>query len=45
VTDDPKHAKKPGEMKKLLLSEMRRVDDLWRFADPPDDNLPVPPRW
>ncbi len=30
-------------MKKLLLSEMRRLDDPWRFADQPHDNLPVHP--
>ncbi len=43
LADDPKHAGKLAEMKKLLLSEMRRLDDPWRFADQPNDNLPVPP--
>jgi arylsulfatase A-like enzyme len=43
LADDPKHAEKLAEMKKLLLSEMRRLDDPWRFADQPNDNLPVPP--
>jgi len=43
LADDPKHAEKLAEMKKLLLSEMRRLDDPWRFADQPGDDLPVPP--
>jgi arylsulfatase A-like enzyme len=43
LADDPKHAKRLAELKKLLLSEMRRLDDPWRFADQPNDNLPVPP--
>ena len=43
LADNPKHAKKLGEMKKLPQSEMRRLDDLWRFADQPNDKLPVPP--
>jgi arylsulfatase A-like enzyme len=43
LADDPKHAEKLAEMKKLLLSEMRRLDDPWRFADQPGDNLPPPP--
>jgi len=30
-------------MKKLLLSEMRRLEDPWRFADQPGDNLTPPP--
>jgi len=43
LADDPKHADKLAEMKKLLLSEMRRHDDPWRFADQPGDELPPPP--
>jgi arylsulfatase A-like enzyme len=43
LADDPKHADKLAEMKKLLLGEMRRLDDPWRFADQPGDDLPVPP--
>ena len=43
LADDPNHAEKLVEMKKLLLSEMRRLDDPWRFADQPSDNLPPPP--
>ncbi|MFM2167821.1 MAG: hypothetical protein RIS79_2192 [Verrucomicrobiota bacterium] len=43
LADDPKHAEKLAEMKKLLLAEMRRLDDPWRFADQPGDNLPAPP--
>lgn len=43
LADDPKHAEKLAEMKKLLLSEMRRLDDPWRFADQPGDDLPTPP--
>lgn len=43
LADDPKHAEKLAEMKKLLLSEMRRLDDPWRFADQPGDDLTPPP--
>lgn len=43
LADDPKHAGKLAEMKKLLLGEMRRLDDPWRFADQPGDDLPAPP--
>jgi choline-sulfatase len=42
LADDPKHAEKLAEMKKLLLSEMRRLDDPWRFADQPGDDLTRP---
>lgn len=40
---DPAHAGKLAEMQALLLSEMRRLDDPWRFSDQPSDNLPEPP--
>lgn len=43
LADDPKHAEKLAEMKTLLLSEMRRLDDPWRFSDQPSDNLTPPP--
>lgn len=43
LADDPKHAEKLAEMKKLLLGEMRRLDDPWRFADQPSDDLLPPP--
>lgn len=43
LADDPKHTEKLAEMKKLLLSEMRRLDDPWRFSDQPGDNLTPPP--
>ena len=43
LADDPKYAGKLVEMKRLLLGEMRRLDDPWRFADQPSDDLPVPP--
>ena len=40
---DPAHAAKLAEMKSLLLAEMRRLDDPWRFSDQPGDNLEPPP--
>jgi choline-sulfatase len=43
LAEDPKYAEKLAEMKKLLLSEMRRLDDPWRFADQPGDDLTPPP--
>ncbi len=43
LADDPAHAAKLAEMKALLLAEMRRLNDPWRFSDQPDDNLPPPP--
>jgi arylsulfatase A-like enzyme len=43
LADDPRHAAKLAEMKALLLAEMRRLDDPWRFSDQPDDSLPPPP--
>lgn len=39
LADDPKFAGKLAEMKKLLLSEMRRYHDPYRFADQPDDAI------
>lgn len=43
LADDPAHKAKLAEMKGLLLSEMRRLEDPWRFSDQPDDGLPSPP--
>jgi choline-sulfatase len=43
LADDPKHADKLKEMRALLLSEMRRLDDPWRFSNQPSDDLPTPP--
>jgi arylsulfatase A-like enzyme len=43
LADDPQHADKLKEMQTLLLSEMRRLDDPWRFSNQPSDDLPTPP--
>ncbi len=43
LAGDPKHADKLKEMQALLLSEMRRLDDPFRFSDQPSDDLPPPP--
>lgn len=43
LAKDPAHAEKLKEMQALLLSEMRRLDDPWRFSDQPTDDLPPPP--
>lgn len=40
---DPQHAEKRREMEALLLAEMRRLDDPWRFSDQPSDDLLPPP--
>ena len=40
---DPAHAAKLAEMQALLLSEMRRLNDPYRFSNQPSDNLPTPP--
>jgi choline-sulfatase len=40
---DPKHADKLKEMEALLLAEMRRLDDPFRFSNQPSDDLPTPP--
>jgi hypothetical protein len=39
---DPRHAKQLGEMEKLLLAEMRRLDDPYRLWNQPDDGLTPP---
>ncbi|HCN75962.1 MAG TPA: sulfatase [Verrucomicrobiales bacterium] len=43
LASDAAHAAKLAEMQALLLAEMRRLNDPWRFSDQPDDNLPAPP--
>ncbi len=43
LAGDPAHAAKLAEMQALLLAEMRRLDDPWRFSDQPGDDLPPPP--
>ena len=43
LAKDPTHASKLAEMQTLLLSEMRRLDDPFRFSNQPTDNLPPPP--
>ena len=37
LADDPKFARKRKEMEALLLSEMRRLEDPFRFWDQPQD--------
>jgi arylsulfatase A-like enzyme len=39
---DPRHSAKLAEMRALLLGEMRRLDDPWRFSNQPDDGLEPP---
>lgn len=43
LAKDPKHADKLQEMEALLLAEMRRLDDPFRFSNQPGDDLPPPP--
>ncbi|HBJ82527.1 MAG TPA: sulfatase [Verrucomicrobiales bacterium] len=43
LATDPKHAEKLKEMEALLLAEMRRLDDPFRFSNQPGDDLPAPP--
>ncbi len=42
LADDPRHADKLKEMEALLLAEMRRHDDPYRFSNQPDDGLKPP---
>jgi arylsulfatase A-like enzyme len=44
LANDPRYAEKLAEMKRLLLEEMRRHEDPWRFSDQPSDDLPQPPQ-
>jgi arylsulfatase A-like enzyme len=39
LASDPRYAGKLKEMKALLLSEMRRHDDPFRFSDQPDEGM------
>ncbi len=39
LASDPKYSTKLAEMQALLLAEMRRVDDPYRFSNQPDDGL------
>lgn len=41
---DPQHAEKLAEMRALLLAEMRRLDDPYRFSNQPTDDLPPLPQ-
>ena len=43
LAGDPGYATRLAEMEKLLLAEMRRLDDPYRFWDQPDDGLPPLP--
>jgi arylsulfatase A-like enzyme len=43
LAKDPAHTAKLSEMQGLLLTEMRRLEDPWRFSNQPSDNLPPPP--
>jgi len=43
LAKDPAHAAKLQEMQALLLAEMRRLEDPWRFSDQPNDDLTPPP--
>jgi arylsulfatase A-like enzyme len=42
LAKDPQHAAKLSEMRALLLAEMRRLNDPWRYSDQPDDGLTPP---
>jgi arylsulfatase A-like enzyme len=42
LANDPQHAVKLAEMRALLLAQMRRLDDPWRFSDQPADSLTPP---
>ena len=42
LAKNPSYAAKLKEMEGLLLSEMRRLDDPYRFWNQPDDGLEVP---
>lgn len=43
LAKNPAYAAKLAEMQALLLAEMRRLDDPWRFANQPGDDLPPVP--
>ena len=39
LAGDPRYAQKLAEMESLLLAEMRRLHDPWRFWNQPNDGL------
>jgi arylsulfatase A-like enzyme len=43
LAKDPAHTAKLAEMQGLLLAEMRRLEDPWRFSNQPSDNFTTPP--
>ena len=43
LAGDPRHAAKLEEMRGLLLAEMRRLNDPYRFSNQPGDDLPPVP--
>lgn len=43
LASNPAYGTKLAEMQALLLAEMRRLEDPWRFANQPGDDLPPPP--
>lgn len=43
LANDPQYAGKLAEMEALLLAEMRRLHDPYRFWNQPDDGLTAPP--
>ncbi len=42
LATNPAYGTKLAEMQALLLAEMRRLDDPWRFSNQPGDDLPAP---
>ena len=44
LANDPKYAAKLSEMRSILLAEMRRLDDPFRFSNQPEDGLPAVPK-
>jgi choline-sulfatase len=42
LAKDPQHAEKLAEMRVLLLAEMRRLNDPYRFSGQPDDGITPP---
>jgi arylsulfatase A-like enzyme len=43
LADDPRYASKLAELEAVLLAEMRRLHDPWRFWNQPSDGLAPPP--
>lgn len=44
LAKDPEHAAKLAAMRGILLAEMRRFGDPWRFSDQPGDGITPPSR-